>query len=132
MLGQRILDPGKLEGGDMLGLGLLDVETILLPHKITRQHEARIIGGDLVRGYEIHHGQTQAGSRARPYLEDGLGWQQDNVWGVYLHGLFENTGFRQDFLARLGWQGQSRDWNTFLDSQLNTIARVITESGWLL
>lgn len=132
LLGQRILDPDRLEGGDMSGLGLLDVETTLLPHKITRQREARTVEGDTVKGYEIHHGQTQAGLDARPYLEDGLGWQQGNVWGVYLHGLFENIGFRQAFLARLGWQGKSRDWDAFLDSQLNTISRVIADSGWML
>jgi adenosylcobyric acid synthase len=130
MLGQCILDPGGLESGDMFGLGLLDVETTLMLHKITRQREARVIGGELVKGYEIHHGQTQAGPHAHPYLEDSLGWRQGNVWGVYLHGLFEDTGFRQEFLVRLGWQGQSRDWDAFLDSQLNNIAHVITESGW--
>jgi len=131
LLGQRILDPGGLEGGDMPGLGLLDVETTLLPHKITRQREARIVGGEELTGYEIHHGQTQAGSNARLYLEDDLGWQQGNVWGVYLHGLFDNTAFRQAFLARLGWQGQSRDWDVFLDGQLNLISRIIADSGWM-
>src|SRR5262249_1676459 len=51
LLGQHILDPDHLESGDMHGLGLLDVKTTLLPHKITRQRETRTIGGEAVKGY---------------------------------------------------------------------------------
>jgi len=40
-----------------------------------------------------------AGSEARPHLKDDLGWQQGNVWGIYLHGIMENTAYRQRFLA---------------------------------
>lgn len=114
----------------MVGLGLLDVETTLLPDKTTQQRQVRVVGGGTVRGYEIHHGVTSAGPEARPHLEDDLGWQQGNVWGVYLHGILENTGYRQDFLARLGWQGQTRDWQTFLDTQIDEVARLVAETGW--
>lgn len=132
MLGQQICDPHGLEGGDMAGLGLLNVTTTLLPEKTTLQREVRVISGGVstVKGYEIHHGQTLAGPGARPHLEDGLGWQQGNVWGVYLHGILENTGYRQEFLSRLGWQGQSRDWDSYLDAELDRVAQVISESGW--
>jgi adenosylcobyric acid synthase len=134
MLGQQICDPGHLEGGDMPGLGLLDVTTTLLPEKVTAQREAHIVSGDVgggvVRGYEIHHGQTQAGPNVRAHLEAGLGWQQGNVWGVYLHGLLENTAYRQQFLARLGWRGQTRDWQAYLDEQLERVAALIPASGW--
>jgi adenosylcobyric acid synthase len=130
MLGQQIRDPGDLEGGDMLGLGLLDVTTTLLPEKTTLQREARVVGGGLVRGYEIHHGETRAGPGACPHLEDGLGWQQDNVWGVYVHGILENTDYREQFLLQLGWRGPTRDWQKFMTAQLDIVAGLIPESGW--
>ena len=80
--------------------------TTLAPEKVTRQVEVGWAEGGRLRGYEIHHGQTQAGTRARPYLNDGLGFQQDNVWGVNVHGLFENAEFRQRLLVRLGCRGR--------------------------
>ena len=58
------------------------------------------------------------------------GAQQANIRGVYLHGMLENTAYRQQFLAQLGWQGDSRDWNALIDDQLNAVANVISESGW--
>jgi adenosylcobyric acid synthase len=88
------------------------------------------VGGGAVIGYEIHHGLTQAGPHVRPHLEDELGWQQGNVWGVYLHGILENTAYRKQFLARLGWQGQTQDWQHFLDAQIDHVADSIRETGW--
>src|SRR5262249_59699761 len=110
-----------------------DVETTLMPDKVTSQRIVKLIddSGYSVSGYEIHHGQTEAGPGVGPYLEDGLGWQQGNVWGIYLHGIMENSAYRQRFLSRLGWQGDSRDWHSFVDDQLNSIAKVITDTGWL-
>ena len=130
MLGQRILDPGKIEDGDMEGLGLLDVTTTLAPEKITRQKNVRWLDGGQVQGYEIHHGRTQSGPHAHAHLEDDLGWQQGNVCGVYLHGLLENTAYRQHFLAKLGWHGQAADWHAQLDAALDRVAAIIPESGW--
>jgi len=130
MLGTQINDPDHLEDGSMAGLGLLDVETTLVPDKTTLQREVCVVDGGTVRGYEIHHGVTIAGPEARPHLTDDLGWQQGNVWGVYLHGILENTDYRQDFLARLGWQGQTRDWHAFLDAQIDVVARHVAATGW--
>jgi adenosylcobyric acid synthase len=132
MLGMYIHDPEQLEGGDRVGLGLLDVETTLRSQKITMQRKVDVVDGSIgeVQGYEIHHGDTQAGPAVRPHLDSNLGWQQGNVWGVYLHGIMENTEYRQRFLARLGWQGPASDWNALIDNQLNSISTVISASGW--
>jgi adenosylcobyric acid synthase len=130
LLGQRVFDPHNLEGGDFVGLGLLDVTTTLALDKTTRQRQARWTEGGLVQGYEIHHGQTQAEPQVLVHLEEGLGWQQGNVWGVYLHGLFENTAYRQRFLTRLGWQGQAENWQARLDAEIERVAGVIASSGW--
>jgi adenosylcobyric acid synthase len=129
ILGRSIRDPHGLEGGDAECLGLLDITTTLDIDKTTRQRATKWGQGEIVEGYEIHHGRTEAGSAARPFLEDGLGWEQDNVRGVYLHGLFENTGYRVRFLQSLGWQGRTEDWRTRLDSQMDGVAAVVAASG---
>jgi adenosylcobyric acid synthase len=67
------------------------------------------------------------------YLPDDLGWCQDNVYGVYVHGLFESAPYRQQFLERLGWRGQTTDeWPAVVDASLNQVAGLIVESGWAL
>jgi adenosylcobyric acid synthase len=34
---------------------------------------------------------------------DGAVDQTGRVWGTYLHGIFDNTGFRRAWLQSLGW-----------------------------
>lgn len=64
------------------------------------------------------------------HLEDDLGWRQENVCGVYLHGLMENTAYRQHFLGHLGWKGKTTDWNQRLDAEIERVARKVGETGW--
>ena len=65
LLGREIHDPHRIESGDCPGLGLLDLTTTLVPDKTTRQRQVPW-QGTLLCGYEIHHGQTQAGEEYRP------------------------------------------------------------------
>jgi len=130
MLGRHILDPARLEGGDIAGLGLLDLSTTIEAEKTTRQREIGWVEGGRVRGYEIHHGRTEAGLAAHIHLEENLGWRQENVCGVYLHGLMENTAYRQHFLNRLGWKGRAMDWNLRLDTEIERVTRKVEETGW--
>lgn len=79
---------------------------------------------------------TTAGPRQGPavraHLEDGLGWQQGCIRGVYLHGLFENTAYRQDFLSGLGWRGHAEDWQPRLDREIERVASLVEASGWTI
>ena len=127
LLGRRIEDPHGLEGGDLDGLGLLDVTTTLAADKTTGQVEVPWGSGSLL-GYEIHHGLTTAGPLAREHLSGGLGWEQSAVRGVYVHGLFENTAYRQAFLDGLGWHGVARDWRAHLDTELDAVAAAVTRA----
>jgi adenosylcobyric acid synthase len=129
MLGRELRDPTGLEGGDIAGLGLLDVTTTLATDKITSQRSIAWDGGS-IDGYEIHHGRTEPGPLAKPWLPDGLGWRQGNVVGVYVHGLFDNGPYRQGFLEQLGWQGRAEDWGVAIDAAIDQVAALVTESGW--
>ncbi|MEX2551584.1 MAG: cobyric acid synthase, partial [Actinomycetota bacterium] len=87
MLGREVRDPHGVESSASFpGLGLLDVETELAMSKITRQVATNWFPSrEPLLGYEIHHGRTRPGPRAKPLLEDGLGYEQEGVLGVYLH-----------------------------------------------
>lgn len=131
VLGKSIRDPHRLEHGDVEGLGYLDLHTTLAPQKRTAQTTTqRHSDGLELSGYEIHHGETEAGERVVPYLRDGLGWSQGAVTGVYLHGLAENTPWRQELLKELGWRGSAVDWRVQVDRELDRVAELIETSGW--
>ena len=130
LLGRQILDPNYLESGDSEGLGLLDLTTTLAPAKVTQQREIAWGTGAVLQGYEIHHGQTQAGVQAQPHLPAELGWQQGNIYGVYLHGLLENSVYRQWFLEQLGWRGITEDWARLVDAEIERAAALVATSGF--
>ncbi len=61
-----------------------------------------------LRGYEIHMGVSRVdiGLFRLKRLPAGEGYELDgsgdnNCWGTYIHGLFENDSFRRDLLDRL-------------------------------
>ena len=102
LLGESIFDPHGAEaeaGTRALGLGLLPVETVFSEDKILCSNKAVCSGafdGVAIRGYQTHNGRTEKkdGAFASHFceLEDGSceGTVLKNVYGTYLHGLFEN------------------------------------------
>ncbi|MCQ9207571.1 MAG: cobyric acid synthase [Omnitrophica bacterium] len=115
MLGRKIIDAAGIENkGDIDGLGLLNINTFLERKKATFQVEAKDLAtGSLIHGYEIHHGQTKkAGTCPSLFLiekrgtkdvnlRDGAINKRGNVWGTYIHGIFDNFYFRKSFLNKL-------------------------------
>ena len=120
MLGREIHDPQGVEsapGAVAPGLGLLPAHTRFQPVKHTCQAVLRLPDGEQARGYEIHMGETTLLPGATPLGEiverngqparapDGAVSADGRVWGTYLHGIFENAGFRRRWLATLGAPG---------------------------
>jgi adenosylcobyric acid synthase len=131
MLGNTITDPLCVEtGGSSKGLELLDVETELLAQKRTVQVRAHSLLGSwdaqsLVEGYEIHMGVTVRGNGVLPCFQiishsdtfsspkpsfqearefqhlDGAMSSDGLVWGTYIHGVFDQPGFRREWLNRV-------------------------------
>jgi adenosylcobyric acid synthase len=130
ILGRRIRDPHRVEGRDADGLCLLDIETTFGGEKITRRTRVRSTEYGWVEGYEIHVGETTGDAHVETHLAGGLGFRQGNVAGVYLHGLFENTNYRQQFLRSLGCTGTAADWHELISAELDRAADLIEESGW--
>ena len=124
MLGNTITDPQHVEtGGSSKGFGLLDVETELLSHKSTVQVRAHSLAEFwyhecLVEGYEIHMGTTTRAKMTSPCFrilpnhdkpsldpgderDEGAMRANGLVWGTYIHGVFDQPGFRREWLNRV-------------------------------
>lgn len=121
MLGEYIDDPDHVETslGRMNGMGLLHVRTTIEKEKMTSQVQAKVFQSNRffkdsheLRGYEIHMGRTE--SQRGDYMfeivnregspvsvPDGCISGDGRVWGTYIHGIFDNDGFRQEFIRRI-------------------------------
>ena len=131
MLGTSIADPQGLEGKaeTVQGLGLLDVQTTLLPDKtLTRIAGTHVPSGAAIEGYEIHLGRTEGPACSRPFalLEgrpDGAINASGQVMGSYLHGCFSSDEFRAKFLTSLGFQASSLRFEQTIEETLDALAR---------
>jgi adenosylcobyric acid synthase len=109
MLGRAVADPQGIEGppGEVSGLGLLDVETVLSSHKRLEPVRGTTVGGVPFSGYEMHMGVTAGADCARPFgrLDDGTPEgavsADGRVFGTYIHGLFADDRQRAAWLGRL-------------------------------
>lgn len=117
MLGQYIEDPERVETkrGGLEGFGILPVRTTMAGRKQIAQVRARVSGAvgrpdQELTGYEIHNGRTDFLSECGPVfrffrngeeIRDGATTPDGLIWGTYLHGLFDDDGFRRWFVADL-------------------------------
>jgi adenosylcobyric acid synthase len=111
MLGRRLADPDGTEGpaGEVAGLGLLDVSTVLAGKKIlTAVEGVCLANGAPFHGYEMHIGRTSGPGCATPLLRfadgrpDGAISRDGRVMGGYVHGLFAEDRQRAAWLESLG------------------------------
>ena len=105
MLGQRISDPEQVEAAgvtEIRGIGLLEMDTVFLGEKVQTQTKGVFgeIGGMLAglnkltyEGYEIHMGRSQ---ESMPALAGN-----DNVYGSYIHGIFDAPGITDTILRAI-------------------------------
>jgi adenosylcobyric acid synthase len=122
MAGRKIYDPHGVESAhaEVDGLALLDIETTFGETKTTCRVEAKIArrpdadfpaacDGEL-KGYEIHMGESEgdiglfgikrlSGPLSGALVPDGS--SRGNCWGTYIHGIFDNDGFRRGILNGL-------------------------------
>ncbi len=143
MLGRCISDPSGVEGGgEVRGLGLLEADTVFEKEKSRTRVRGRVesaeglfeaLTGAEFEGYEIHMGRT--GPVSKPYsvlIENGRekcdGLSKGNVWGSYVHGIFDKAGFAERFVnCLLRAKGLEEgcgavDWDEYKQRQYDLLA----------
>ena len=150
MLGREIADPTGVERqGSVPGLGLLPINTTMQTAKVTRLSAGTMNGASLfgqqlqqrqISGYEIHVGKTSYQDQAEPFatLEtgelDGCISTDRRVLGTYLHGIFDDDGFRHQFLhaarsfRRLSLPTVLNPWRAQREESLNRLAGQVSTS----
>ncbi|HWZ51033.1 MAG TPA: cobyric acid synthase [Granulicella sp.] len=155
MLGEAIADPEGIEReGDVRGLGLLPIRTIMRAEKVTRSVSGMLCGEVLfgqriatrsVVGYEIHVGETIYGTAARPFATLAAGAEMKAQWdgclsedmrvmGSYLHGVFDDDAFRHAFLLaarafrQLSAEVPLTGWKAKREESLNRLAAEVSKA----
>ena len=158
MIGQKILDPDNVESSlrEIDGMGFLDTITTMDKTKTTCQVSANPVNTkwfdavqssstcrwNHIKGYEIHMGNTigdvglfklnrlnnSSGSNG---LMDGS--VKDNVWGTYIHGIFDNDGIRTGMLNSLRKskgipEQDSVSYQLIREESINRWAKILGES----
>lgn len=100
LLGERVEDDVESRAGVVAGLGLLPVRVRFARAKTLARPSGTALG-ELVEGYEIHHGVAEV-TGGEPFVagpggDDGC--RVGSVWGTHWHGLLENDAFRRRYLA---------------------------------
>lgn len=145
MLGKHIFDPDQVEATTLVasGLGFLETVTKFQNRKQTvRVRGHSLSSGAQINGYEIHMGQTEQHPNSQPLFRiteeqgraidryDGCISRDGNVWGTYIHGVFDEPQFRREFLNRLrakrGWEPLSTQSAPSKEATLDVLADLVT------
>ena len=133
MLGESISDPWHVESevGEIPGLGILPVRTELAREKTTVQQSFSFKQyQDVCKGYEIHMGNTtftlpsalnQVAGRGEGY------YLNEQCWGTYLHGIFDNPVVINDLLKDFGSGEQQFDYQLYKEKNYDSLALLLEQ-----
>ena len=138
MLGESVHDCEGIAGdqGVAPGLNLLPIRTTFSKTKEVVQVWASW-RGERWQAYEIHMGTTLQTRPCAPLcsVENGRaacqeGCQVRNVWGTYLHGLFESSAIRSELARRAGfssYRSATVPWREHLQRVYDGMADILEE-----
>lgn len=121
MLGEILEDPEQIEaGGTVRGMGLLPMKTVFRNSKTRTRVRGSFshtdgvleqLKGTYLEGYEIHMGESTLAEGVGGFVqitdmvsgeskEDGA--SLGNVYGTYIHGVFDQEGVAQKIVEAIG------------------------------
>lgn len=142
MLGQTIDDPEGVEGepGSCDALALFACDTVLKPKKtLTKVHGTLSVDSSAITGYEIHMGETIHHGEHRFFAtlrdelgnthSDGARSADDQIWGTYVHGLFDCPDAQHTILRWAGLDENTKapDYNALKEAEIDRLADTIEQ-----
>jgi len=140
IFGGRIVDGVESGEGEVLGLGLLPVETVFGEEKVLGRPEgtAPAFGNVGVSGYEIRHGKVRGGGEPLFVSSDprygSEGCRIGETYGTSWHGIFESDGFRRAFLRHVArtrgidWTPGEESFAAARETRLDALGDLVAEN----
>ncbi len=136
ILGQKLEDPEGIEhGGELNGMKLLPHNTVFSGEKVRKSETGTLaavdgifadLSGKTYTGYEMHMGTSKA---------SGNIINQGNVYGTYIHGIFDEEEITKVILDKLTEKKglnkedfKAFDIKAYKESQYDLLADVLRES----
>ncbi len=132
MLGKSIIDESGADSGslsEIRGMELLDISTRMMESKTRKQIKGLIsfpkgvfenVKNKHFSGYELHMGQTIE-ENTDVVISNGA-----NVYGTYVHGLFDEDGIAGEILKALGFNCVSySSYAEYKESQYDVLADAV-------
>lgn len=154
MLGDELVDEAGSDTGKpycyVEGLGMIPAKTFFKREKETTRTAAQLhkdtglLNRHRLEGYEIHLGSTLQSREGCSFLQttdgraDGYYGKNGRIIGTYLHHLFHNDGWRNQWLNRIReWKGLPNKEvvhiKDFKDQRFNELARQMKDHiNWYL
>ncbi|ETA07943.1 cobyric acid synthase [Gordonia alkanivorans CGMCC 6845] len=126
MLARTIDDTIESGRGRVDGLGVFDLDISFATDKTLRQVSGTSRGGEVISGYEIHHGRV-VGSREDTWIVDDAagpeGAVRGAIRGTHWHGLLANDAFRRRLLTEVAAEAGVPDFRVAGDTEVEAIRR---------
>lgn len=84
--------------------------------KILKKGSYKLFGLDL-QGYEIHHGSTALSH-----------YQKENIYGTFIHGLFDNDNFRHLLFSQISSQYKGYNFKSFKTEKIASYCSFIKDN----
>lgn len=146
ILGNKISDPCNFEsGGEISGMGLLDIETVFDSEKTRTRVNGKItcksgffsvLDNANFYGYEIHMGKTKVGCNRFVTLKNNIsdGAYNGNICGTYVHGIFDSKSVSESLVKALfekkglEYSDTSVDRKAYKEMQYDILASAVREN----
>ncbi|MBU1216560.1 cobyric acid synthase [bacterium] len=115
MMFERILDPLGIESGEkeVKGFGRIKGDVIFEAEKTVKKGLYKLFGHK-IQGYEIHNAQAK-----------NLATKKKNLYGTFLHGLFDNDGIRYEIFSQIDKNYQGYNFKEYKKQSIKNFAQHI-------
>ncbi len=149
MLGAEVSDPDGVEaGGTIQGMGVLPGVTVFSGEKARTRICGTVTGGQGIftamegarfEGYEIHMGRTESDANFAMLVDQTGESKPDggalgNIWGSYVHGIFDRGSFASRFVScllqakGLSEAAETMDWKDYKEIQYDLLADQVRQA----
>jgi len=120
MMFENLIDKESVESDGFekeKGFGFIKDNIIFTKDKITKNQTYKIFGFE-IKGYEIRNGKSE---------KDILYYQNRNVWGTFVHSVFDNDEFRNTFFKNINPFYEGFDFKRYKEKKIENFLNIFEQ-----